>query len=152
MCAGIAVYWRDFPQALVEHHVLYERKVVRSEGAEPEVQFLFRAVPRLIPAWYGGRLCVFPWGDIGRNSPLPPGGWVRLADLEAGRWGGLEPEPVDIPACFALEKGVWFQVWEGIRGVLLRDANDLPHVYLLVEPATHYYRTMTRSAWMPVLI
>jgi hypothetical protein len=152
VCAGIAVYWRDFPEALLGHHLLEERKVLRAEGAEPEVQFLFRAVPRVIPAWHRGRLAVFPWGDGGRASPLPPGGWVRRADLEAGRVEAFQPELVDIPACFGLDKGVWYQIHEGVHGLLLRDPDGTPHVYLLVEPASHYYQTMTRSAWMPLLI
>jgi hypothetical protein len=27
-----------------------------------------------------------------------------------------------------------------------------PAVYMICEPATRYYRVMTRSAWMPALI
>jgi hypothetical protein len=51
---------------------------------------------------------------------------------------------VDIPCCFLLDGTIWLQVREGVRGVLLHD-RDRPHVYVLLEPATHYYRTMTRS-------
>ena len=83
---------------------------------------------------------------------LPAGGWLRQADLEKGLWAELRPEPVDVPACFGLDRGVWYQVREGVRGVLVYDAAGVPHVYVLTEPATHYYRTMTHSAWAPVLI
>lgn len=152
MCSGIAVYWRDFPAALVENHLLHERKIVRSAGAEPEIQFLFRALPRLVPAWHEGQLSVFVWGNHNRRSKLPVTGWVRLEDMEAGRWAELQPELVDIPACFGLDKGVWFQIREGIRGVLARDEQGQAHVFVLTEPATHYYHVMTRNDRMPVFM
>jgi hypothetical protein len=51
-----------------------------------------------------------------------------------------------------LENGVWFRIREGIRGVLVRDENEVDVVYMVCEPATHYYEVMTRSKRMPVLI
>jgi hypothetical protein len=30
--------------------------------------------------------------------------------------------------------------------------NGEPVAYVIVEPASHYYRVMTRSRWMPVLV
>jgi hypothetical protein len=91
-------------------------------------------------------------GNRDRCSKLPLTGWARLEDLEAGQWRHWQPEPVDIPACFGFDKGIWFQVREGIRGILVRDEKGNPHVYLLTEPASHYYQIMTRSDRMPVLI
>jgi hypothetical protein len=40
----------------------------------------------------------------------------------------------------------------GLRAVVVRDERGAPAVYPLVEPASHYYRVMTRSAWMPALV
>jgi hypothetical protein len=51
-----------------------------------------------------------------------------------------------------LDRGVWLRVREGIRGVVVRDDRGHAVVYVLVEPATHYYRVMTRSEWMPSLV
>jgi hypothetical protein len=36
--------------------------------------------------------------------------------------------------------------------VAVRDERGVPAVYVLVEPATHYYQVMTRSGWMPSLV
>ena len=36
--------------------------------------------------------------------------------------------------------------------VVVRDEQGSPVVYVLCEPATHYYQVMTRSPWMPVLV
>ena len=51
-----------------------------------------------------------------------------------------------------LDRGVWFRVREGVRGVVVRDESGGPVVYVLCEPATHYYQVMTRSEWMPALV
>lgn len=48
--------------------------------------------------------------------------------------------------------GVWFRVKQGMKGLLVRDRGGGPAVYMVCEPATRYYRVMTRAAWMPVLI
>jgi hypothetical protein len=74
MLNAIAVYWRDFPQALVEAHGLQDRKIVRHEGAEPEIRFPLKAVPRVLPALDSGKLRVCCWGACARTCPLPAGG------------------------------------------------------------------------------
>jgi hypothetical protein len=39
-----------------------------------------------------------------------------------------------------------------MRGLLVRDQEGTPLVFMVCEPATRYYRVMTRSEWMPALI
>jgi hypothetical protein len=54
---------------------------------------------------------------------------------------------------FGYEKGIWFAVQGSIRGLLIQDERGCPHVfYMLTEPASHYYKIMTRSERMPVLL
>jgi len=60
----------------------------------------------------------------------------------------LSPEKVIIPADFGLKKSVWFQVNEGMEGVV-RDEQERPHVYMLTQPAS---QTMTRHERMPLLV
>ena len=105
----------------------------------------------LIPAWHGNQLTIYEWG-CRKKSRLPRGGWIKRESLEAGEWRSLNPEPVEIPATLGLERGIWFQIREGLRAVVVRDEIGVPHVYLLTEPASHYYQVMTRSNRMPVLI
>ena len=80
------------------------------------------------------------------------GAWTWAATLEEGGWGDREEVPVVIPAAMGLDRGVWFRVREGVRGVAVRDELGCPVVYVVGEPATHYYQVMTRSSWMPVLV
>jgi hypothetical protein len=143
MCNGIALDLSELPLAL------HERVHVRN--GQREVRFLWRHHPRVLPVWHEGRLQIVRWGGR-RGGPLPPTGWAWLATLEAGGWAPWNPEPVDVPATYCLENGVWYMVRQGVRGLLVRDEQGAPAVYILCEPATRYYRVMTRSERMPVFI
>ena len=59
---------------------------------------------------------------------------------------------VDIPAILGFDRGVWYAIRQGIRGLLVEDERGNAVVYMICEPASHYYRIMTRSDRMPVLI
>jgi hypothetical protein len=151
MCTGIALPIDELPEDLVRRQ--RRRLILREPGDSHELRFLYRDPRPELPAWHGNQLCIYQWGnrDV-RQSSLPRTGWCRLETLEEGLWRQLNPEPVDIPAALGLERGVWFLIAEGIRGVLVRDEHGHPHVYMLTQPASHYYQIMTRNARMPVLL
>jgi hypothetical protein len=77
---------------------------------------------------------------------------TQLASVQAGTWKPFHPREVEIPATLILEGQVWALIREGIRGLLVTDESGVNRVYLACEPATYYYRVMTRGEWMPVLI
>jgi hypothetical protein len=83
---------------------------------------------------------------------LPQGGWCENEQLEAGRWQWLQPEQVTIPANFGRQSGRWYLIDSGVRGVLVKDGRGVPHVYVLAEPASHYYHIMARHDRMPLLV
>ena len=62
-----------------------------------------------------------------------------------------EAQPVEIPAVAGLHNGVWFRIRQGVRGLIV-EADEVRAAYMLVEPASYYYKIMTRSERMPVLI
>jgi hypothetical protein len=151
MCTGVALTWSQLPLEFAERHGLERR--AHERGGEQEVRFLFRDAEPLLPVWHEGQLKLVRWGcRRGESRALPCTGWTWLATVEAGGWLPFGAEPVDIPATLALERGVWFAVREGIRGLLVRDEQGVERVYMVCEPATHYFRIMTRSDRMPVLI
>ncbi len=120
MCFGIAIPLDGLPEelALRQQH----RVALREPGGQRELRFLFRDAKAELPAWWGNRLDVFPWGNRDdAASRLPRTGWCRQESLDEGRWKFLRPEPVEIPAALGLEKGVWFAIVEGIRGVVVHD-------------------------------
>jgi hypothetical protein len=57
-----------------------------------------------------------------------------------------------IPATLGLDRGVWYRIRQGVRALAVWDEHGLLRAYPLVEPATHYYRVMTCSDWMPCLV
>ncbi|MBN1395066.1 MAG: hypothetical protein JW959_08590 [Pirellulales bacterium] len=150
MCFGIAIPVSDLPEELVEQRS--DRVAARGPGELRELRFTFRDPRPELPLWHGNRLVIYPWGNRDGRVRLPRTGWCRRESLEAGLWSHLRPEAVDIPAAFGLEKGVWFLIEEGIRGILVRDERGGPHAYMLTQPASHYYRIMTRHPRMPVFL
>ena len=146
---GISLSWRSLPQALIDQHALADRIIVRSDEADREFRFLYRDVRPLLPVWIGDELNIFSWGHPRRRSKLPTTRAVDQDTLEA--WQDVHPELVDIPANFGWDKGVWYRIKEGVRGILVRDESNNPIVYMLTEPASHYYQVMTRNNRMPVL-
>lgn len=148
---GISLSWRSLPQSLFDRHNLLDRIILRSDEADREIRFLYRDACPLLPAWVGNELNIFSWGQPRRKSKLPRIRAVAQEDLQAGIWLDVHPELVDIPANFGWDKGVWYRIKEGIRGILVRDESNNQIVYVLTEPASHYYQVMTRNTRMPVL-
>src|SRR5262249_51225991 len=108
---------------------------------------------RVLPVWHEGQLRIVRWGVRRQESRcLPCTGWTWLTTVEAGSWSRWGAVPVDIPATVGLKNGIWYRIRQGIRGLLVEDERGHPAVYMICEPASHYYQVMTRSWWMPVLI
>lgn len=149
---GISLSWRHLPESLIERHGLQGRRYCRGEGSDPEYQFLFRGRSPVLPVWYGDELRIFNWATPNRHSPLPRRHVIGHEVLHAGDWRELEPEEVEIPATFGLDKGIWYRVTQGVQGVLVRDGDGTPIVYVVTRAATHYYQVMTRNSREPVFI
>jgi hypothetical protein len=93
------------------------------------------------------------WGNGRGETPfLPRTGWTWRSTVQDGYWRIVDPIPVDIPATLGLERGVWFRIRSGIRGLLVPDERGTAVVYMVCEPATHDYHVMTRLNRVPVLI
>jgi hypothetical protein len=151
MCLGIAIAWTELPMELIAAHTLERR--VHERGGEKEVQFLFRDRDPRLPVWRDGQLQIVRWGNSrGLSRFLPRTGWTWQETIDAGAWKNIDSAAVDIPATLGFEKGVWYRIRQGIRGLLVSDERSEPVVYMICEPSTHYYRIMTRSNRMPVLI
>jgi hypothetical protein len=152
MLSGIALALSELPSELISRHALGRR--IHDRGGECEVQFLFADADRLLLVWRNGQLQVLRWGNRRGESPhLPCTGWTQIGTVESGGWGDRRVERVVIPATMGVDKGVWYRIRQGIRGLVVEDEQGCPRVYILCEPATHYYRVKTRgSRWMPTLI
>lgn len=134
MC--IAIEFNKYEIALAEHQKF------RIDGDVAHVSTRDSRPLLAIRAFGGNRLV--PWG----NSKLFH---CKKESLVSGKWRYLKPEPIEIIANRALTHGVWFQVKEGIRGVLINTPFG-EECYVMTEPATHYFKTMTGADRMPVLV
>lgn len=151
MCIGIALAWSELPTELIGRYGLEHS--AHERGGEREVRFLYRErMPRL-PVWRDGRLQIVRWGNgRGQSRFLPRTGWTWMETIDSGGWRGTDAIPVDIAVTLGLERGVWFRVRQGIRGLLVPDERGIAVGYMICEPASHYYQVMTHSRRMPVLI
>ena len=154
MCRGISILKARIRQELFEQYELARLVHRRNESTDEELWFDYaeRTQQVFLPIIHDGQLEIVEWGNRSGKAKLPKTGWCQRESLEAGKWKWLNPELVDIPANFGLEKGIWFQVTEGMRGVLVHDETGREHVYMMTESASHYYEVMTRHNRMPVLI
>jgi hypothetical protein len=151
VCTGIALTLSEVPAALLDRGRL--RDQVYDRDGRPEVQFHLWQNPPLLPVRWEGRLQVVRWGCPERRGHRSFGGWLTEEQLAAGLLAALHPEPVVIPANLGHHKGTWFLITTGIRGVILPGVPGGPAAFMLVKPATNYYRNMTeQEPLMPVLV
>lgn len=151
MCAGVSLALSEVP--LLMHCWPEVSRRIHRRGGEAEVRFLYDDREPVLPVWNDGKLELVWWGNgRGRSRCLPRTGWTWKATVEQGGWGGSVPGLVRIPATLGLEKGIWYRIRQGMHGLLVKDEQGRDAVYMICEPATHYYRVMTRSDRMPALI
>jgi hypothetical protein len=150
MCTAIALSISELPVELAHRHRLKER--VHAREGHQEFQFHWWQTPTFLPVRWDGRLEMLPWGSKMRRGPLPYGGWVSEENIKEGVFAGSNPEEVVIPANLGFQKGTWYLIVEGIRGLVIQTRGG-PMVYMLTEPASNYYRNMTeQSPTMPIFI
>ena len=155
MCRAISILKSRINLELLQEYNLHTRIRQRSDGAGEEIIFDFadRQHDPQLPVVHDGQMLIYEWGNRGGKIPkLPKTGWCRDESLKEGKWRWLSPEPVIIPAQFGLEKGIWFVITEGIKGIVVRDQAERPHVYMLTQDASTYFQNMTKHDRMPVLV
>lgn len=151
MAEGVALSTQEVPSHLLEQPDIARR--IFGEPGVREVRFWSNDRWPCLAVRHEGRFLLTRWGNRASNySKLPRAGWVWKEDLRKQLWAGVETFPVTILANAGFESGVWYRVRRGIEGLLVNDERGKPVTYMLVEPASHYFRTMTRSNRMPALI
>ena len=142
---GLALAYSDIPVERCEQI----KQRVHDRGGELEVRFMRRAKVPLLPVWHCGQFRLVQWGS--RSGRLPKRGLTWQRTIDEGGWEPYGAEPIEIRASAGLDGGVWYRIRQGIHGLLVETPQELA-AYLIVEPADHYYRVMTRRDRMPALI
>lgn len=155
MCSGVAILRDKLTDDLVLRHDLGRRMHDRSldKRGRFEARFMFAEQRPLLPVLHDGQLVIYEWGmKFEKQRKSFRVGYCKEESLQAGSWQYLQPEAVVIPADFGYEKGIWFNIVQGVRGVVVRDDQGKPHVFVLTQPSTHYYEMMTKRNREPVLV
>ena len=151
MAEGISLSVREFPSHLLKHQGVVRRLYGR--GGEEELRFWWRDRWPCLAVIHAGQFRLTRWGNRhARRSALPRIGTLWKDDLGDAPWSSLETHRVVIQANAGYDGGVWYRVRQGIEGVLVYDEKGKPVTYMLIETASHYFRTMTRCDGMPVMI
>jgi hypothetical protein len=146
---AIAFPCADFSDSfLAQHHVVFARRRFQRGTGEAEFRFHAREWNPCLPVWHDGQMMLVRWG---KGDGLPQTSWTWKESV-ARKWGTVPRTNVIIPARLGMMADVWFPIFEGAEGLLVKDASGQPVVYLLVQPSTHYFTVMTRSPWMPMLV
>lgn len=156
MCGGVGFRMKNLRDSQVKQ-LLAARQAEASfsrTGAQPGSDYVLSAFwsahPILLIRAHDA-VRVYDWGNRDKTLKLPLTGWTKLESLSAGRWDWLHPTPAVIPAEFGYEKGVWFKIEGGIRGIIVR-LDGVHRAYMLTKPATDAYEKTTAHDRMPVFI
>src|SRR5437588_530980 len=142
MCGGVIFpYKKEYRETLEK---IYSRAEVDEFERTGQVRSLYwqKAEPVLPVVEMGEEEEPLPetetvmlWGNRDKSAPFPQTGWARVESLEAGKWSHMRPQPVLIPVTHGVEKGNWFEIEHGIRGVMVRKGGD-QRVYMLTDEAS----------------
>lgn len=153
MCVAVAIHRNKLSKQLIHEHGLSDRLINHAPDAEDEAQFHYRHRNPVLPVLWQGRLDIIEWGNRDRTDiRVPKTGWCRHESLFNGKWAEFAPLPVIIPAAYALDDGGWFKITQGIEAVIIHDEMGDPHVYMVTEPASNWYKAIMLNLRMPRLI
>jgi hypothetical protein len=154
MCGGVIFpYRREYKEMLQE---FYSPEMVAEVERSGQVRSVYwqRGAEPILPALVGEDEEVpqlFLWGNRDKELKLPQTGWARVESIEEGKWSYLRPVPVLIPVTHGVEKGKWFDIHHGIRGLLVERGGH-SRVYMLTGEADPDFLSVTKHERMPVLV
>lgn len=152
MCLAVALITDAVPTELEGSRALARR--LHRRGDRPEYRFHSRDRWPKVPILRDGQFRLARWGNTrGQSRHLPRSCWTWAESLRDGMWQGSGAVRVIIPASYGLDgRGVWYPIHVGVRGILVPDEDGMAVAYMVCEEASYYYRVMTGSDRMPVLI
>jgi hypothetical protein len=156
MCGGVIFPFKEEYKAVLAHY--YSPEQIEEFERSGQVRSLYwqRGGEPVLPVRVGDGQAEAPkeeimlWGNRDKDAPFPQTGWARKDSIEAGKWAYLKPEPALIPVTHGVEKGKWFEISTGIKGVVVHKGEER-RIYMLTEDASPEFVAVTRHERMPVL-
>jgi hypothetical protein len=155
MCGGVVFpYKKEYREVLAQFYSPAELDEIERSGQVRSLYWQRGGEPvlpvRVEDAEEESQTEVMQWGNRDKNKPFPQTGWARVDSMTSGRWSYMKPKPALIPVTYGVEKGKWFEIDNGIRGVVVQ-RGDEKRVYMLTDQATPEFLEVTHHERMPVL-
>ncbi len=148
MCGGIGFLYSDINREELSYY--YTDEEIADFKKDGEVRSYFWQKHPVLPILYDGGLKLFDWGNRNKNVRLPKTGWARVESVIENKWKYLHPVEVTIPARRGFEKKVWFDIENGIKGLLV-DRDGCEIVYMITEKANEEFMEHILHDRMPYL-
>ena len=156
MCGAARYLWRDVLDPLIAKGIpigpLPSAAAV-SDGAieEANIESRYWSGEPILPVECDGVLRLCRWGNRNQTRAYPASGWAKRESYAAGVWARYAPTMVTIPLRAGYEKGVWYGITHGVRGLVV-GAGAEERVYMLTEAADTAYAQLTDHDRMPWFI
>ena len=157
MCGAARFRWKDLLDPLIAKGIPIgpqpksESNVVPQATTNEAYESRYWAGEPILPVDCNGVLSLCAWGNRSATRSYPASGWAKRESYEAGVWTKYQPTLVTIPLIAGYEKGVWFGIDQGVRGLMVGTGGER-RVYMLTVAADAAYAQLTDHDRMPWLI
>ncbi len=149
MCGGIGFGYKRIPYEELKRY--FSNQEIKKFESQERINTFFWSPHPVLPVENGNQIKLLDWGNRDKNIDLPQTGWAKQESLDKGKWDYLHPRTIKIPAQFGYEKGIWFEIKNGISGIKI-NKNNLSRVYMITKQASNKYLKLTGHYREPVLL
>ncbi|MFM2031724.1 MAG: hypothetical protein RLZZ297_489 [Chloroflexota bacterium] len=154
MCGAARFRWKDLLDPLIAKGIPIgpqPPKTADAADAAVVLESRYWAGTPILPVIDDGQPSLCLWGNRNETRDYPASGWAKRESYAAGVWAKYQPRLVTIPVYEGYEKGVWYAIEYGVRGLLVGRGAER-RVFMLTEAADAAYKRMTHHDRMPWLI
>lgn len=150
MCGGIGFNLSDIDKKELLH--FYEpEEIEQFKKTGIGLSFFWNREPTLPVQDSHHKVRLLNWGNRNKKINLPKTGWAKSESLKNSKWDYLKPKEVIIPAVKGYEKGVWFPIKKGIKGIVI-DKDGEQRVYMVTRQSSPEYLNLTKHDREPDLL
>ena len=158
MCGAARFRWKDLLDPLIAKGIPIgpqpkptQEPSATSADTDTLYESRYWSGEPILPVVHNGVLALCRWGNRNETRAYPPSGWAKNESYAAGVWDRYEPTMVTIPLVAGYEKGVWYGIDHGVRGLVV-GAGAYQRVYMLTTAADAAYAQLTDHDSMQCLI
>lgn len=150
MCGGVGFNLSDIDEENL-FQFYNEEEIARFKKEGIGMSFFWDREPVLPVIEENKRARLVSWGNRDKNVNLPKTGWAKIESVTGGKWNYLHPKDIIIPAVKGYEKGKWFSIEKGIKGIKV-SKDSIEKVYMITKEASPEYAKNIKHNREPLLI